>query len=302
MSFVVSGDAPWIYLDQRELAPHTTMQSLLMAVPENACEQDIARTDVSAFESILSLTTALGGDVVPVRRVRWRDVLSPHHGPIVIDQNDQYGQIVSGWSEDLGWGEVSAEDLFRFEPQRPYPMRIHAAEVAGRVWMLQSVLAATARTIDVTAKPYGQTAFPKRATRVSAQWVAGAFSRFLGVFSPHIRLQPEAFTGERAEVVERPGWPATAMEVAALQLYNAVVREDQFRLCDFCHRPFSSQVGRAKYVDGRNHRRADARFCRPKCQKAAEQRRRRARKRSEQLGAPSASTHSSEEDGEDDQL
>lgn len=272
-------DGPWVELHELDPEVHTDAAQWDFDVPENAAERLIIDADASSVESLLELVVALHGHVVPVGRTRWRDMVSPHRGPIPTNKDSEYCDYVSNWSEALGLGPVDPSYLYPIGRQWVTAYRIHIAEVAARVWTLQTILRAISGAGTLERSVFGQPDFPNAPMIISAPWVAAHLSLFLGVFSPHVTFNPQwEFLGD-GSVTERTGWPPTALEVAAVQMYNTLVRKDRFRACLHCGRMFSSSVGGAKYPRNQSHRRGDASYCQPKCQKAAGARKRRARTR-----------------------
>lgn len=279
-SFVVSSTAPpWIHLNPWPDDQPGGQTPWIFDVPENAAEQEIARADVTNFDSMLNLATSLGGDLVPALRERWRDVISPHMGLGDTNYWELYTEVVGGWSDALGLDPPTLRQLFPTSNNEEYPVAIHVAEIAGRVWRLQTILRTLADQVDVSNSHSDGTPFPIPAVEASPVLVAGMFSQHLAVFSPHVSFDVSRLRGRETEVRQRRGWPPTALEVAALQLYNTLARGDGWKICQKCRQPFSTQVGRARHPAAESHRRSDSIYCSSRCSKAAAAKKRRDRDR-----------------------
>lgn len=271
---VIDLEGAWVLLQGP--IPRNGSSDAGFVVPDNACEQEILRADPKDLKSMVELIEALGGDVISVDGNRWGDFLRPVVGPLNVDLASKYSDYVAGWSEALNWGPVTHEELELRETKTPGEVRIHAAEVSYRVWRLQSIVRGLAGLIPLREDGMNNTEFPEPATWQQTSVVEEAFALSLQPFSPRV-----AFTSARSDKVSETlgtgtGRHPTAFEVAALQLYNAIVRGEKFKQCRNCQNPFTSQVGRSKSPNERARRRSDAEFCSPRCQKALEQRERRA--------------------------
>lgn len=271
---LVGLEGAWIHL--RGPLPARGPEDSGFVLPENAAEQEILRADPKDPQSMVDLIETLGGDVIAVDRNRWRDFLRPIVGELNTDLSGIYYDRVAGWSEQLDWGPVTYEDLNPRDPAKLGIVKVHAAEVSYRVWRLQSIVRGLAGNIPVLNEARNNIDFPEPATWQHPSVIEEAFALSLQPFSPLVALTPTlAHADEELRRVHPSGSP-TAFEVAVLQLYNAIARGETFKKCRNCQNPFTSQVGRSKAHVERVRRRSDAEFCSPKCQKALEQRDRRA--------------------------
>ena len=278
---VMGLDGPWVQLRYTDQPP--------AVVPERAYLYEIRDTDPADAQALIALARQLHGDLVPVRRERWRDVVSPPRGDLQPDPMDAYTHVISGASEALGWGPVHARDLVPRVPAKGSPRpesgaieeRVHLAELAERVWTLRAVTAAVTRQIPVRAARWGrpEANFPSPPPYIRAAWLVGRIGLMLQTFSPHIAVDLA-----KEQIKEHPRQPSTALEVAALQLHNDLVRDQGWRRCPRCARVFIRQRGRGKYPTTA-HRRIDAIYCSSRCAKATAQAAYRQRRKAARFSA-----------------
>ena len=236
----------------------------------------VQSSDPGSPESLIELVQELHGDVVPAFRVRWRDMLANDAMESRGLQMEAYVGEVSRLAERLGFEWFTAADISYERPRgRDHlfvPQRVHVAEVAARVWMLKCLVLAVSRKIPVLDRAFHDD-FPAMPEAISLAEVQAKSWLLLRSFSPYLIGAPSSETASR--LLTQP----TALEVCALQLYNATISEVGLKECAFCGRVFHLQRGRAKYAD--HHRRPDAKYCTAKCSRQAASRAHRARRKAQ---------------------
>lgn len=261
----VSG--PWLTIrytqDRARLQPDAVFFSAQSADPGNP-------------ETLIELVQELQGDLVPVFRVRWRDVLANDAMESGGIQMEAYVGEVSRLAERLGFDWFTAADIAYERPRGKdhlfVAQRVHIAEIAARVWMLKCLLLAVSGKIPVLDRAFHDD-FPAMPEAMSPTEVQAKSWLLLRSFSPYLIGAPSS------EPVSRLLTQPTALEVCALQLYNATISEVGLKDCAFCGRVFHLQRGRAKYAD--HHRRPDAKYCTAKCSRQASVRAYRARRKAQ---------------------
>lgn len=262
---------PWIYVQYTEQLARLDSDAVFFQVQDS---------DPGDPSSLLNLTEQLHGDVVPIFRVRWRDAYRDAQAEYRGQMLETYTDEMSRLSVLLGFPPFDAEEL-HYETRRGQdytrlPQKVHVAEVAARVWMLQGLTFAAQGKI-----PLRESGFTNTFPQIPPFLTWGEFTTrswlLLGSISPNLSC------GASQEPVLRMASRVTALEVCALQLYNAVVSLGGLKQCATCHRVFHRQRGRAEFQD--SHRRSDAMYCTPKCAKQAAQRAWRARMKAEKEGA-----------------
>mgnify|MGYP003815683701 CR=1 FL=1 len=263
---LVNVDGPWLELRYTNDVAQLEEQTVFFAIQD---------ADPSSPEEMATVTQSLHGDVVPLFRNRWRDYRYIETSGSQEVAFEAYAGEISMLSQTLGFSPISTEDLTPRRPKRqdPFsiPQRVHVAEVAGRIWMLRTLILAASGDIPVRDSGWHEQ-FPIIPSFVTAQEVHERSWLLLRPFSPYLIESP---MGEprQASVIQ-----PTAIEVCALQLYNATVSEIGLTTCALCGRVFYRQRGRATHVD---HHRQRASYCTNKCAQNAAQRASRARKRAE---------------------
>lgn len=278
---VMGTDGPWIRILNRVDG--------FIDLPERLYSNECRDIDAQRPEGLVGLTELLGGHVVALGRDRWRDAMSPQMRTTDRDIAGKYEDLVSYHSERLGLGSVERGELVTSQVDEGTEFRLHVAEVAMRVWTLQAVVRLLSMEAEPVSDPAGASAFPNRIDKVWAPWAAGAYSLLLRPFGPHLGLE----LGDM-EITERAGWPPTAFEVAALQLYNDLGAGGKFKVCPRCMKPFIWQRDRAKYPEEESHRRSDAIYCNRRCAQSAADARYRAKKRQERTSGSSQGGHREE--------
>lgn len=251
-----------------------------VSAPEAMYNHEFWDTDPSDPDQIVALVGALELDLVPVKRDRWRDVRSPQQGTLPFDVNAAYQQNVSNWAEALGFSDVEGDPHFGPKYARSELIAIHVAEVAYRVWTMKSLVAAASGDARVRTSPYGNSEFPSAIERLLDSSIAAMGSLMLTPFAPRFQLTGNVQGGaDERQVEERRGWPPTAFEVAALQLFNDLKRKPDFTFCSFCERPFLFQRGRGLQERSTAGRRRDVLYCKKQCGQAKAQANLRLRRR-----------------------
>lgn len=275
-------DFPWIAI-RKPVAEAD--EPLFVDLPNDVAFHEVADTDATDGDSLLGLATSLQWNVVPVFGYRWRDVIDETTGSPLAHPFDAYVETMNHASSALGLGEITKDELKRSVPIRPrtrsdlgagrdplhVAQSVHIAEIARRVWVLQLILKALAGRIEVTDTATTPE-FPAIPDRLNPTWLELMSGPPLGRFSPALLF------GGGPRLSE-----ATSLEVAALQIYNAVVKEFGFKTCARCGRTFSRQRGRAKYTEDESHRRSDAMYCSKECAQRAASESYRQRKKAGRL-------------------
>ena len=264
---LVDVNGPWIRIeytrDRVRLEPDAVFFAVQNADPDNPT-------------SLIELIEALNGDLVPVFRVRWRDMLANDAMEAGGLQMEAYVGEVSRLAERLGFDWFTATDITYERPRGKdhlfVPQRVHIAEIAARVCMLHCLLLAASGRIPVLDRAFHDS-FPAMPEAMSGQELQAKSWLMLRSFSPYLIGSPS--TEPTTRLLTQP----TALEVCALQLYNATISDIGLKECAFCRRVFHLQRGRAKYSD--HHRRPDAKYCTPKCANHASLTAYRTRKKAE---------------------
>lgn len=230
----------------------------LVDVPERVYQYQLADVNLRDPRSLADLAEQLGGLLVPVgNRARWSDtvaVAASRGG-----EDAEYWDLMASLAADAGLPDCDPARLGS-RPER----RLHVVELAARVWDVQ-VMSAVWRG-EVKSTRLGSRGFPDLPVSVTHDFLAHRSALLLGVFGPCLSTRPSPLAHR-----------ATVLEVAALQLFNDVVRGQPWKTCPFCHRPFTAQRGRAKHGPDDSHRRSDAKYCQKRCANAAAQEKYRAR-------------------------
>lgn len=125
---VVDVSGPWIRIEYTQDRAHLDPDAVFFAV-QNADPEDPT--------SLIELVQALKGDLVPVFRVRWRDMLANDVMETGGLQMDAYVGEVSRLAERLGFDWFSKSDIAYERPRGQdhlyVPQRVHIAEIAARV-------------------------------------------------------------------------------------------------------------------------------------------------------------------------
>lgn len=268
---VVGLSGPWI-----ELKIHSD----LVEAPEALYCNEFWDTEPTHSEGIVALVDRLQLDVIPVWRERWRDVRSPHRGQTYADAHTIYEQEVSNWAEALGLPGVERDPHFGPKYAKTEIAAVHVAEVAYRLWVMKALVSSIAGDNHVQSSPYGVSDFPSQIERIWDSRIAGWSSLLLAPFAPRFILTGQThMSQEDLRLEERRGWPPTAFEVAALQLFNDLNRKSEFDHCKRCERPFLFQRGRGVQPRAKTGRRRDAVYCTNTCASAAAQAASRERRR-----------------------
>ena len=258
----------------------------VMEVPELAHSPKFWEVDIRNQEAVIAFSASMGHHLVPVERVRWRDVFDAPKGPHQPNTDKLYAEEVNKWSKDLGWGQVTEKHLFDTTRELPFGRsRVHLSEISGRIWMMQSLLGILIG-VDLPSSNHREIPeFPENATPSRPNRTVVRFNRFLTPFSPSVKLT--VTEGLRPpKTWESPGaLPATALEIAALMIYNGGVQELKWHSCVRCGEPFQFQVGRTERANSHRPARIDAKFCTDRCAKAYTQKAYRERQKSKKKGS-----------------
>jgi hypothetical protein len=276
----IERDGNWLLIERpKSLAD-------VMEVPELAHSPKFWEVDIRNQEAVIAFSASMGHHLVPVGRVRWRDVFDAPKGSHQINTDKLYVQEVKKWSRDLGWGQVTEKYLFDTTRELPFGRsRVHLSEISGRIWMMQSLLD-NLIGVDLPRSQYrGIAEFPENATPTTPSLTVARFNRFLTPFSPSVKLT--ATEGFLPPVTwESPGaLPATALEIAALMIYNGSVQELKWHSCARCGEPFQFQVGRTERANSHRPARIDAKFCTDRCASRYTQKAYRERQKSKKKGS-----------------
>lgn len=267
VAHVTDVDGPWIRIHYTDQVARLDSDAVFFQVQDS---------DPRDPGSLIELTEQLSGDVVPLFRIRWRDAYydekMEYHGQML----DVYSGEMSRLAEALGFQPFEAEELVyevrRGDDYLRLPQKVHVAEIAARVWMLKSLTLAAQGKIPLRESGFVNT-FPEIPPFLTWQQFRERSWLLLRSISPNL------FCGPSRDPVLHLMTQATALEVCALQLYNAVVSDYGLKECATCHRVFHQQRGRAKFAD--SHRRSDAKYCTPRCAKQPAQKAWRARRKAE---------------------
>lgn len=270
VAHVTDVDGPWIRIQYTEETARLDHDAVFFDV------QDCNPAEPS---SLITLTEQLHGDVVPLFRLRWRDAYRDAQAEYRGQMIEVYAGEMSRLAELMGYPPFDADE-FHYQRERGMdlailPQKVHVAEVASRVWMLQGLTFAAQGRIPLQESGFTNT-FPAIPPHLTWNEFRTRSWLLLGAISPHLDCGPSG------DPEMRLASRITALEVCALQLYNAVVTDSGLKECMACHRVFHRQRGRAEFED--SHRRSDAMYCTPKCAKRAAQRAWRARMKTEKKG------------------
>lgn len=270
VAHVTDVEGPWIRFRYTE---ETT------ALDRDAVFFDVQDCDPAEPSSLINLAEQLHGDVVPLFRLRWRDAYRDAQAEYRGQMLEVYAGEMSRLAGLMGYPPFEADE-FHYQRERgvdfvSLPQKVHVAEIAARVWMIQGLTLAAKGKIPLQESGFTNT-FPAIPPHLTWDEFRARSWLLLGAVSPHLDCGP---TGEpEMRLASR----VTALEVCALQLYNAVVSDTGLKECMACHRVFHRQRGRAKFEESSG--RSDAMYCTFTCAKQASQRRWRARKKAEKEG------------------
>jgi hypothetical protein len=121
---------------------------------------------------------------------------------------------------------------------------------------------------------------PWRNVSGAALWLEGALTQAVSPFRPRLMIRSPKDYKDRPMTTETAASSSFAgvplFSVCALELFNHIVQDDEFKTCELCGRLFVRQEGRA--IHGQ-HRMKGVRFCSARCLRVQKQRDYRARKR-----------------------